>query len=173
MVRLFVESNIEFDFSAALRVMKHDKPIDPAHPEQQGNTNWPGMDFCIEEAAGWIWLEVKSWDPTHIAPQRRGGNRWSFICNMRSDIYAKDMRNKFLGTTSFLAWTNTFPLAPTKVVMLFQPPRPMDSALVGSRSLRMRGHIPNRSLWQKPILVSVLTVDEWNLRFPLYPARLL
>lgn len=170
---LYVESNIEFDFTAALRVLEHDKALDPANPLRQGNTTWPGVDFCLEEVSGWIWLELKNWDPAHVDPRRRGRDRWSFICKMKSDTFAKDMRNKFLGTTAFLAWTNAFPLAPIRFIMLFEPPYPMDSALLGSRTLRMRDHIPNRRIWQQPVHVSVLTLREWKLRFPHYPARLL
>jgi hypothetical protein len=64
-VSLFVESNITFDFTAAKTVIEHDK-VSPTHPggNVHGNGKWPGVDFCIEEASGgWIWLEVKNWDP--------------------------------------------------------------------------------------------------------------
>ena len=173
---VYAESNIEFNFSLARMVIEHDKST-PTHPGGivHNNSIWPGVDFCLEEITGeWIWLEVKSWNATHIAPHRRGGSRWSFICKMKSNEYAKEMRGKFLGTTAFLAWTNSFPVAPTQFVLLFEPPKPIDSALFGSRITRMRSLIPNRAIWAHPISVSILTVSGWNARFGhSYPARLL
>ena len=171
---VYVESNIEFDFTAATTVIEHDKAT-PTHPggPVHNNSIWPGVDFCIEDASGdWIWLEVKNWNPTHITPNRRGGSRWSFLCKMRSNEYAREMRAKFLGTTAFLAWKNAFPLAPTRFVLLFEPPHPLDAALLGSRITRMQGLIPRRH-WAQPITVSILTVREWNRRMGIYPARAL
>lgn len=172
---VYVESSIEFDFATAAKVIEHDKTT-PSYPggSVHGNNLWPGVDLCIEETSGdWIWLEVKSWDPTHIASNRRGASRWSFLCKMRSNAYAKEMRGKFLGTTAFLAWKNSFYLAPTQFVLLFEPPKPLDAALVGSRITRMRSLVPNHLYWAQPIYVSVLTVSEWNMRFVSYPARVI
>ena len=172
---VYVESNIAFDFAAARTVIEHDK-IRPTHPggRTYGNNVWPGVDFCIEETTGeWIWLKVKSWNPKHIAAHRRGGTRWSFICKMKSKEFAKEMRGKFLGTTAFLALRNTLSVAPIQFVMLFEPPKPLDSALVGSRATRMQSLIPNRPDWTQPVYVAVLTMDEWNVRFPDYPARII
>lgn len=172
---VYVESNIEFDFTAATTVIEHDK-LTPTHSggSVHGNNVWPGVDFCIEETSGgWIWLEVKSWDPTRIVPNRRGGSRRSFICKMRSNEYAKEMRGKFLGTTAFLAWKNALSLAPTQFVLLFEPPHPLDVALLGSRITKMRSLLPNRPYWAQPISVAVLTVSQWNLRYVPYPARVL
>jgi hypothetical protein len=166
-VSVLVESNIEFDFSRATQVIEHDKQAG------DGNSVWPGVDFRIEDPPGWIWLEVKSWDPTHIAPARRGGTRWSFICKMKSKPFAAEMRNKFLGTTAFLAWTNAFPLSDTRYIILFVPPKPLDKALLGTHNQLLRGHFPKTAPWAQPIRVSVLTIAEWNLRFPQYPAHLL
>ena len=166
---VFIESRIEFDFTDAIRVVQHDKPV-PGH----GNTVWPGTDFCIKESVNEsIWLEVKNWDPTHIAPKDRGGCRWSFICKMKSKTFAKDMRNKFLGTTAFLAWTDNYLLEPTKFVLLFQPPHTLDVALLGTLQTRLQSQIPNLSIWQASIRVSILDVGEWNMRFSQFPARLL
>lgn len=165
---VFIESRIEFDFANAISITEHDKPA-PGH----GNSVWPGVDFCIEEATDWVWLEVKSWDPTHIAPKDRGGSRWSFICKMRSKPFTKDMRNKFLGTTAFSAWRGIFAPAPTRYVLLLQPPAPLDSALLGALQTRMRSHVPNRTAWAQPVWVAVLDLTGWNLRFSQYPARLL
>ena len=99
--------------------------------------------------------------------------RWSFICKMKSKSFTKEMRDKFLGTTAFLTWRGIFPPAPTRFVLLFQPPRPLDSALLVTFQTRIKSQIPNLSLWQEPIYVAVLDLAEWNRRYPQYPARLL
>ena len=164
---VWAESSIAFDFSGAVSVAAHDKP-----PPGQGNTTWPGVDFCIEEPDEWIWLEIKNWNPAHIAPVRRGGSRWSFICKMRSAIYTKEMRNTFLGTTAFLAWRGIFVPAPVRFILFFQPPHPLDAALLVTMQTRMKSQIPNRAIWAQPIQVSVLDQAEWNSRFRHCPARL-
>ena len=165
---VFIESRIEFDFTGAASVVQHDKPA-PGH----GNSVWPGVDFCIEEPPDWIWLEVKNWDPTHIAARERGGSRWSFICKMKSRSFTKEVREKFLGTTAFLAWIGAFNPAPTRFILLFQPPRALDSALLVTFQTRIKSQVPNLALWQQPIFVAVLDLAEWNWRYPQYPARLL
>jgi hypothetical protein len=166
-VSVWVERQMEFDLTAAVSVTKHDAQ------GGRGNNLWPGVDFRIEQPSEWIWLEVKSWDPTHIQAKDRGGTRWSFICKMRSKVYTKEMRGKFLGTSAFLAWTNALPLATTRYVLLFQPPQPLDSALLGTLMTRLQSQIPNLPIWAAPITVSVLNLEQWNVRFPQYPARLL
>ena len=172
---LYVESGIEFDFSSAKTLIEHDK-TSPTYPvgRVSGSAIWPGVDFLIEEASGeWIWLEVKSWNPSRIDPERRGGSRRSFICKMKSAKFSLEMREKFLGTTAFLAWKNEFTPATTRFILLFEPPKPLDSALLGSQNLKMRGLIPNRRDWVKPIYASVMTLREWNLRFRDYPSKVI
>ncbi len=165
---VYIESRIEFDFTNAVSVVPHD-----ARVGGHGNSVWPGVDFCIEEPPDWVWLEVKNWDPTHIPPQDRGGNRWSFICKMKSRAFTKEIREKFLGTTSFLAWRSIFPLAPTRFILLFQPPHTLDSALLVTFQSRVKSQVPNLTIWTQPIFVAVLDLTEWNQRYPQYPARLL
>jgi hypothetical protein len=167
-VSVLTESSIEFDFTQAISVIEHDRPA-PGH----GNSTWPGVDFCITEQGGWIWLEVKNWDPTYIAPNRRGGSRWSFVSKMRSKSFSRDMRNKFLGTTAFLAWRGLFAPVSMQLVLLFQPPQPLDTALLVTLQTRMSSLVPNLSVWTHPIYVSVLDLTEWNLRYRQYPARLI
>ena len=163
-----MRDRIEFDFTRAVSAVRHDGSA-PGH----SNSVWPGVDFCIEEPPEWIWLEVKSWDPTHIPARDRGGSRWAFICKMKSKLFTKDMREKFLGTTAFLAWRNLLPLAPTRFILLFQPPRALDSALLVTFQSRIKSQVPNLALWQEPVFVAVLDLAEWNRRYPQYPARLL
>ena len=165
---VFAESNIEFDFTRAASAIQHDKPT-PGH----GNSIWKGVDFCIQDGEEQLWLEVKSWDPSHIAPMRRGGSRRSFLCKMKSRAFTAEILLKFLGTTAFLAWTNNFTLAPTTYVLLFQPPRPLDAALLVTFQSRIASRISRPKIWHKPIFVAVLNLDEWNQRYPEYPARIL
>ncbi len=164
---VFIEKRMEFDFTNAVSAVPHDN-----RAGGQGNSVWPGVDFCLQDGPDWIWLEVKSWDPTNIAPKDRGGTRWSFICKMQSKSFAKEVRDKFLGTTAFLAWSGTFPLAPTRFILLFEPPRPLDAALLVTFQSRIKAQVPNNARWQQPISVSVLDLSQWNNRFPDYPARL-
>ena len=165
---VFVESRIEFDFTRAASAVQHDKPA-PGH----GNNVWPGVDFCLQDDLEQLWLEVKSWHPAHFAPKDRGGSRRSFLSKMKSKVFTQEVRNKFLGTTAFLAWTNSFAPAPTRFILLFQPPRPLDAALLVTFQNRIKSQVPNLRVWQQPIYVAVLDLAEWNCRYPEYPARLL
>jgi len=167
-VSVFIESRIEFDFTRAVSVVPHD-----ARAGGQGNSVWPGVDFCIEEPPDWMWLEVKSWDPTRIAARDRGGSRWAFICKMKSKLFIKEVWEKFSGTTAFLAWTGAFNPAPTRFILLFQPPHRLDSALLGAFQSRLKSQMPTQGRWTHPIYVAILDVAEWNRRYPQYPARLL
>jgi hypothetical protein len=167
-VSVFAESSIEFDFTNATVAIAHDKPA-PGH----GNSVWPGVDFCIGDPPGWIWLEVKSWNPTHIPAKDRGGSRWSFISKLKSKSFTKEIRDKFLGTTAFLTWRGSLPLAPTTFILLFEPPHMLDAALLVTFQSRLKAQIPNLKAWQEPIYVAVVDLAEWNRRYPEYPARLL
>ena len=95
------------------------------------------------------------------------------MTSYKSKAYTQEMRNKFLGTTAFLAWTNNFMPAPTRYILLFQPPRPLDAALLVTFQSRIKSQVPNLRVWHEPISVAVLDLDEWNRRYPDYPARLL
>lgn len=80
------------------------------------------------------------------------------------------MRSKFIATTAFLAWTNQFPLAPTVFVLLLEPPKPVDAALLLAFGHRMHNHIYSPR-WAHMLSVAVMDLNEWNARFPDYPAR--
>ncbi len=171
---LFVESGIEFDFTRALTVLPHDSPLTGplGFSSSDGNTTWPGVDFRIENANGWIWLEVKSWEPGRVAPKRRGGNRRSFSSKMRSKVFGQEMRGKFLGTSAYLAWGSQFLIAPTRFILLFEPPTPLDEALLGPFMdiLAEQFSVPRK--WQGNITVAAMSLSQWNRRFPDYPARI-
>ena len=163
---IVTESGIAFDFSKAKSFRKHDAV----------NTFWPGVDFEIELFDGpFIWLEVKNWEPSDLSPQRRGGQRWSFLCKMRSKSFFTAMREKFLGTSCYLGLTQNHPQTDILYIVLLESPR-LSPALLSHTTTRMRGLIPAQggktTKWQVGIQVAVMTVAEWNRRFPEYPARI-
>ncbi len=161
-MRIERESGIEFDFSGALCGSKHDAV----------NRVWPGVDFIVEEPTRWIWLEVKNWEPSALPPQRRGGQRRSFLSKMRSGVFFTEMlRAKFIGTGAFLALTNQHPAKDIMYVTLLESPR-FDSALKLHAMNRMRGLIERRGLWFVNVTVAVVDLADWNRRFSGYPAIL-
>ena len=175
---VYVESGIEFDFSRAMSVIEYENLFAslPGASATQRNTFWPGVDFCIEDTSGdAIWMEVKNWEPSSLLPKERGGNRWSFLCKMKSKPFAQEMRGKFLGASSFFAWDSRTLPSSVLFLLLFEPPHPMDAALLLAFSHRVKSQImpPKILRWRNSISVSAVTLSEWNARFPDYPARLL
>lgn len=171
-MRIEAESGIEFDFSAATDLRKHDKPL--IHGGE-GNSVWKGIDFRVELPGEWLWIEVKSWDLSSIAPARRGGQQRRFVSKMKSEVFGLELRSKFFGTTAFLAWTGSF--QPTKVVyvLILQPPRPLDKALlVTFWDMRLKPAIPSPNPpWTHSLSCAVVDVNDWNLLYPTLPARIL
>lgn len=173
-VSMYVESNIQFDFTNAHKVIEFEallKDFPGASPTVR-NTFWPGIDFHIEEQSGEaIWLEVKSWNPTVISPKNRGGSRRSFQCKMKSAPFAEAMRGKFFGTSAYFGWDNR-PL-PTRVLflLLFEPPQPIDSALMLTFGHKIKSQLmpPKVIPWRKRIEVAAMDLTEWNKRYPDYP----
>lgn len=175
---IVTESKIEFDFSRAKSFRKHDNV----------NNLWPGVDFEIEGQDGaWIWLEIKNWEPPDLDPRRRGGQRWSFLCKMRSDgkrqgkkrrSFFQDLREKFLGTSAFLSLTKSHPQTQIQFVVLIESPK-LTSELLGHCINRMDSLIPGQiskkanTRWPIGVNVSVVNVAEWNNSFPDYPAKTL
>ncbi len=163
------ESDLLFDFSAALRCDKHDAT----------NTVFPGVDFIVKEIDRQIWVEVKNWEGASIPASRRGGQRRSFLAKLNSRVYFKEtLRAKFIGTCAYLALTDA-PLREDVVyIALLESPR-MDSALMLQATTRLRNLVKRDPLWyftdangnRVAILVNavVLNVSEWNARFPQYP----
>lgn len=90
---------------------------------------------------------------------------------MRSKEFTAEVRGKFLGTSAYLAWTNQFPSTRVRYILVFEPPQPLDAALLVTQSTALRSQIPNLRKWSQPISVAVLTMAEWNMRFPDYPAN--
>lgn len=153
------ESDIEFDFTAALNAHKHDDI----------NEVFPDIDFILEEPTVEIWLEVKNWEGSSVTPNRRGGQRRAFLARMRSKEYFKEtLRGKFVGTVAYRCLMNQHPTKDIHYIVLLESPR-MDSALMFHATNRMRGLIVRRN-WKVGVTVSVMNLSEWNARFPQYPA---
>ncbi|WP_394794990.1 hypothetical protein [Armatimonas sp.] len=163
---VYQESGIELDLSATPQHEKHDTI----------NTVLGGVDFQIIEPTGQLWLEMKSWSPNVIPTHRRGGQRRSYLSKMRSGKFGRELREKFLGTCTFLTLTGAPPAAPILYVLLLES-TPADSALRSHMMTRMRSMLPRSGsrarAWMHTIEVVVVDTTEWNARFPSYPARLL
>ena len=173
---VYVESNIEFDFTKSHSVIEYEGLLSelPGASATQRNTFWPGVDFCIEDAPDEaIWLEVKNWNPASLAPKVRGGNRRSFLSKMKSNSFAQEMRGKFLGVSSFFAWDSRPLPSNVRFLLLFEPPHPIDAALVLTFGHKVKQQLmpPKALTWRSRIAVGALTLAEWNVRFPDYPAR--
>jgi hypothetical protein len=158
------ESKIEFDFDVARQVHTHDMKCQcVGNYRRDDNSLWPGIDFRIEDAAGWLWLEVKNW---------RISARNSYSRKMQSEAFAREMREKFLGTAAFLA-SRKDPDAlprPLTLVFLFQPPHGADPGLRGIGYELIRNQI-HTALTPLNISLAVVDVSIWNQRFPDYPAK--
>ena len=163
---VYQESGIALDLSAAPWHEKHDAI----------NSVLGGVDFQIIEPTGQLWLELKSWSFNVIPAHRRGGQRRSYLSKMRSGKFGRDLREKFLGTCTFLTLTGASPNEPIVYVVLLES-TPADSALRSHMMTRMRSLLPRTGPktrpWQNSIEVAVVDVSEWNARFPSYPAQLL
>ena len=152
------ESDLRFDFSAAVWCNKHDA----------ANTVFDGVDFVIKEAERRIWLEVKNWEGASLPARRRGGQRRSFLAKLNSKAYfTQTLRAKFVGTCAYLALTDNPPREPILYVALLESPR-MDSALMLHATMRLRGLV-RRDRWRYTVNAVVLNVAEWNERFPDFP----
>jgi hypothetical protein len=158
------ESRIEFDFNLAEKVFTHD--INGQCTGEYGrddNSLWPGVDFRLKDATGWIWLEVKNW---------RISARNTYMRKMKSKAFALEMREKFLGTAAFLA-SKKDPDAlprPLTLIFLFQPQHGADPALRSASQQFIRDQLRS-ALTPLDIRFAVLDIASWNNRFPDYPAR--
>ena len=83
------------------------------------------------------------------------------------------MGETFLGTSAFFAWDGCPMPETVRYLLLFEPPQPIDAALVlkfghkVKQKLTPAGALP----WRNRISIGALTLAEWNLRFPDYPAK--
>jgi hypothetical protein len=162
-VSIVVESGIEIDLTHARNYVKHDDV----------NRIWPGVDFVIDNGAETLWLELKNWEPFDLPPHRRGGQRRSFLCKMRSNVFFREtLLRKFLGTTAYMSFTGAMPTMPVVYIILLESPK-LDSALRLHANNRMRELLRPHAAWTPAIRVAVLNVADWNALYPQYPARTL
>ena len=158
---LCLESDIEFDFTAAKRVVAHDPNCKCEGTfEEDGNSLFPCIDFRIEDNEGWVWMEVKNW---------RGRMRGSFRHKVRSETFAEEMRCKFLGTAAFLAFHSLFSPVPIRYILLFEPPNRDDIGMLAPFQDIVRRKMPNARRLE--ISVFVMDIDRWNELFVQFPAR--
>jgi len=157
----FVESGITLDFAAARSAVRHDSA------DGHGNRVWPGVDFCVEDDAELLWVEVKNWQPSGLPARLRGAKRRAFVGALKSGSLVRGLRGKFLGTTAFLAWTGQADLRPVRYIALVEPLRPTDSPLLMAVNDRLRS--PMAGPWRCGITVAIMGLAEWNARFSDYP----
>lgn len=164
------ESDLRFDFSAAVWCDKHDAT----------NKVFPGVDFILQETDRQIWLEVKNWEGSSIPARRRGGQRRSFLAKLSGNVFFKEtLRAKFIGTCAYLALTDRAVQGDILYIALLESPH-MDAALMLRATERLRSLVYRTGVWHYtdadgeriPIRVNavVLNLPEWNTRFPEYPA---
>lgn len=158
------ESGIAFDFTAAHSLVKHDAQ----------NQVWPAVDFLIEEAESWVWLEIKNWEPATLPEPHRETARQKFLEDITRQSYFRDLREKFFGTCTFLTLTGQPPTQKILYVVLIESPR-FDPALKLQAMKRLQDAMPTQqkgTVWATiPFAVVVVDLAEWNRRFSEYPAK--
>jgi hypothetical protein len=158
----FTESSIQFtlDPKADIQLTEHEK--------QQDHSRFPGVDYRFKfetnEVKVHLWLEIKRWsdNPEDYEQKTIEGQTETFI---------QSLRNKFAGTTAYLAWTGQFELLDVTCVFLLEPPHGFDSALLGSRYQTMTTKLNGfrfdpDGTWNKQIKFVVVTLDQWNKIYP-------
>ncbi len=165
----FDESGFRFDFSAASSgAIIHDKNDDGC----DGNTFWPGVDFRVKEAPQEVWIEVKSWSLQSILERasRRGAGR-DFALKMAADQFRDDIVAKFLGTTSFLAWSGIGIPQKVKFVVFLEPPNRASRALLSPFKDRLCDEFKNAQArpWGRKLGFMVVDFELFASEFPTYP----
>lgn len=157
----FIESNIQFDFSVAVTVHPHDttQTKGPNDCQSDGNTYWPGVDFGIQDASHWIWLEVKHWI-------KQPGD---FRKKINAEHFREYSRSKFLGKTSYLAWNEKFEISAVHYVMLLEAKYKKDSALLGTLNQQMKSKMNNAGSLK--IKTFVMDLETWNKFYSKYEAK--
>jgi hypothetical protein len=164
---IFQESGIEFDFSQAITLIKYDEE----------NRVFPSIDFLITDLQGQLWIEIKSGRLSRFPARFRGGQRRAFLAKMKQrkdQPFARELREKFMGTCTYLALTGNPPASSICYIMLLES-MPTDKALrihMMDRMQKLLRTNTRKPPWIYPVSVVVLDVAEWNARLPEYPARL-
>ena len=169
---IYEESGFLFDFTSASNSTIHDK----AFPND-GNTFWPGVDFRVFEGHREVWIEVKSWRRklVHDKVERRTTQK-DFARKLIDDAaseFRDDIVSKFLGTTSYLAWSgNDIPRAVLYIVFL-EPPNRGSRPLLLSFQDRLRDQFKNAQTrsWGKRIAYRVVDMAGFQELFPHYAVK--
>jgi len=167
-VSVFEESGFRFDFAKADKSVIHDKTT----AENDGNTIWPGIDFRIFEQKRQVWVEVKSWSFKKIVDkaERHHASR-DYRIKMGADGFRDDILAKFLGTTSYLVWSNRG--IPSKVlfVVFLEPPNRGSRALLLPFQDRLRDTFKNlrQQPWGGRIGYVVVDMQAFMSVLPDYP----
>lgn len=157
------ESNIRFDFGDTYFV-RHGQDGD-------GNTNWKGVDFRIQLKEGWLWLEVKNWNPPaskSIPAEIREVIDTDYQDKTKDETLTQDLVSKFLGTTAFLAWKEGFKPQKVDYVALLVGPPGIDAAQISGFNDNLSSHTGNHV---KARVISNL--EDWNRIYPKFPATLI
>ena len=157
------ESDVAFDFSAAIWCDRHDVT----------NTASQGVDFIIEEPDRQIWLEVKNWHGVSVLPHRRGGQAKSFLAKLRGKqkktFFKEVMRGKFISTVAYFALQQSPLTKPILYVALLESSR-MDAHILSTSTTELRSLV-RAGKWAVPVEAIVVNLAEWQVRFPEYPAH--
>lgn len=170
-MRIYQESGFSFDFRAALHSVVHDK----AEPFGDGNAFWPAIDFRVVESDYEVWIEVKSWSFKAILDRvaRRSAKKdfESKLLKKGADEFRNDIVGKFLGTTSYLAWSGHKLPASVCYVVFLEPPDRGTRPLLGPFQDRLRDEFKNAQgrAWGKRIQYWVVDLSGFNKDFPQYP----
>ncbi len=174
---LYQESGFRFDFTAASHSAIHDRGgpdednLNTATP-RDGNTFWPGIDFRVTEDSREVWVEVKSWSYKLILQKdERLKARKDYTRKMGADEFRADILQKFLGTTSYLAWSGM--TVPTRVfyVVFLEPPDRSSAALLLPFQDKLRHEFKNAQArpWGGKIKYEVVDLARFRALFPTYP----
>lgn len=103
------EGSIEFTYNAPTSFAKFDI--------SGRNTICKGVDFIIDEGDRWLWLEIKNF--------RYGRPRNKRLSDVKRNQLSRDLFEKFLGTTSYLAHSGEFFCKPLFFAVILEVPEPI------------------------------------------------
>jgi len=163
---VYDEPPFRFDFSTANDSVKHDAPP---------HNIWRGVDFRVMETSREVWVEVKSWkfkamqDRTE-RKRSQGDYNQKFLKNKVNE-FRDEIITKFLGTTSYLAWSQIGVPSRVYYIVFLEPPNRGSQALIGPFQDRVRNEFKNVQTlsWGRRIQYKVVNLAEFQREFPNYP----
>ena len=122
-----------------------------------------------------LWIEVKSWSFKRIVDrtERRTAKR-DFarkLINRAADEFRTEITLKFLGTTSYIAWSRLGIPETVRYVVFLEPPDRGSRPLLGPFQDRLRDQFKNAQArrWGRRIQFKVADLPEFQREFPDYP----